>query len=171
MTAELVELISVLEQLLDAGRALLDASGRKCSALARMKLDLIQETTEQEEALTNRMQALNERRRELTVTLTGEAPPASSSAAAHDGSLGRLIEQLEEPERTKVSVLRTELGEVMKELQFTNITNSIVSRRSLQHFRELLGLLSGAGPGDGRYDRRGTLSRNLGASGLINQIA
>ena len=171
MTGELTELTGVLEKLADAGRALLDVSKRKCAGLAGMKLELIQQTTEQEETLTTRMRELNERRRTLVASLTGEPPAPSGRAAAHDGSLDRLIEGLDEPERTRLSVLRTELGTVMKDLQFVNVTNSIVSRRSLQHFRELLGLLSGAGTADSRYDRTGTMRRRLGPSALVNKIA
>ncbi|HUW59339.1 MAG TPA: flagellar export chaperone FlgN, partial [Planctomycetota bacterium] len=126
MRTELTELIGVLEQVLDAGRALLDASRRKCTALAGMKLDLIQQTTEQEDALTRRMHQLNERRRVLVASLTGEVPAGPGATGAHDGSLERLIEGLDEPGRTRLSVLRTTLAEVMKELQFVNVTNSIV---------------------------------------------
>ncbi|HUW57393.1 MAG TPA: hypothetical protein VMZ92_12220, partial [Planctomycetota bacterium] len=104
-------------------------------------------------------------------SLTGEVPAGPGATGGYDGSLERLIEGLDEPGRTRLSVLRTTLAEVMKELQFVNVTNSIVSRRSLQHFRELLGLLSGTGPGDGRYDRTGTVRRRLGGSTLVNQIA
>ena len=170
MRHELAELISVLEGLLDTSRSLLDATKHKCKALAAMKLDLITQATEQEEGLVARINQLTDRRRMLLAALTGETPRKGTSDAAHDGTLGRLIEGLDEPERGRIAVLRQQLCDVMKDIQFSNVTNSIVSRRSLRHFRELLGLLSGSGPPDDRYDHRGKVAAGRGPVGLLNHV-
>jgi len=171
MTRDFDKFIEVMQRMVDSGRALHDASKRKCSALAGMNLDAIHQTTEQEGMLTGRMRELNRERRELLETLTGTKGSGSSTDVAHDTGLDRLLERVDEPQRTRLSVLRRELSDVMKDVQFTNVTNSIVSRRSLRHFQELLGLLSGGGPVDRRYNRKGTVTRQIGPSGLVNQIA
>jgi flagellar biosynthesis/type III secretory pathway chaperone len=168
MKRDVEQLVGTLEQMLDTAQALLDASKLKCSSLASMNLDLIQQATEQESALTARMQSLNEARRRLVAELTGEK--ATAADAAHDGALERLMAGLPEVDRARIAALRGRLGSVMKDIQFVNITNSIVSRRSLRHFQELLSLLSGGGV-DQRYTRRGMMSREAGPRGLLNRIA
>lgn len=171
MRGELSELVRVLEGLIDAGKALLGASKRKCRALGAMKLEQIQQTTDQEAQLAERIAGLNARYREIVASMEGEVTSPSGTDAGHDASLARLIERLEEPDRTRLSVLRQQVGAVMKDVKFANVTNGIVSRRSLKHFREMLGLLSGAGLADEGYTRAGTVQRRFGPSRLVNQIA
>ena len=171
MRGALNELAGTLERLTDTAKALRDASRRKTEALSRMDLEKIGQSTGEEEQLVQRMASLRDAARTLTQSLTGEPQSPSGSDVSHDGSLGRLIEDLDEPDRTRLSVLRAELGEAMKGLQGANVTNSIVSRKSLRHFREMLALLSGAGPVDDSYNRSGQLTRRLGPSRLVNQIA
>ena len=168
MRHELEELMEVLDRLAETGRALLGASRRKCQALAAMKLKLIEKSAEQEKELTERVAELNARRRDLVVAITGEEPAAGLGDTAHNGSLTRLLEHLDEPERAKIAALRQELSDVMKEVHFANVTNGIVSRRSLKHFRELLGLLSGSGVSEQGYNRSGGMSMRYGPSSLVN---
>ena len=171
MNTDVRNLVQVLEQLLDTARALQHASKIKCSALASMDLSRINEATTREEELLEHVRELNNQRRAIVSTITGEEAAASGTDIVHDGSLARLLASLKDPERARISVLREELGDVMKDLQFVNITNSIISRRSLRHYRGLLDLLSGGGPLDHRYNRRGTFAKRSGTSSLVNQTA
>jgi flagellar biosynthesis/type III secretory pathway chaperone len=70
-----------------------------------------------------------------------------------------------------VAVLRRELGETMKELQHVNITNTIVSRRSLRHFKELLGLVSGGSAVQSTYAHPGKPTREFSPTGLVDHTA
>ncbi|HUV38241.1 MAG TPA: flagellar protein FlgN [Planctomycetota bacterium] len=171
MRGDLNDLVVTLERLVEAAKALGEASRRKTRALSEMDLEKIAQATRDEEQLTQRMSDLRDTARDLVGVLTGEPSSPTGGDVSRDGSLGRLIEGLPEPGRTRLAVLRTALGEAMKGVQNVNVTNSIVSRKSLRHFREMLAVLSGAGPVDDRYNSSGRVTRRLGPSRLVNQIA
>lgn len=169
MDGKLERLAQVLQQLLDLNRELLAVCENKRRALATMDLDGLQETMRQEESLAGRVASLEQVRRELVEELMPDATGARRPA--RDTLLSHIIERTAEPARTRLAGLRRELINVLSRLKEANTTNQVVSRRSIRHFRDMLGLMSGVGRADERYRRDGSLRREELPSALVDQIA
>lgn len=162
------KLAEVLQSLLDVNRQLLGVCGHKRKMLAAMDLDGLQDVMRTEQTLVASIMSLEESRQVLVSELLG--PETSRRRLGKDVLLRRIIEQTPEPERSRLATLRQELLDVLYELRDSNTTNQIVSRRSLKHFRDMLGLLSGQPITDARYNRGGAIHRNVLPSTLVDHV-
>ncbi len=171
MRREATQILDILGQLAETCRRLHEASQHKCAGLASMDLNAIHEAGEQEEALSGRLKKLNAARRRLLQQVTGEDENASHLVPGEEGPMHRFIATLPTQEREKAEGLLKDLGEEMKKVQLTNITNKIVSKRSLRHFRSMLNLIVNGSPCEGPYTRRGLPAHDFRGNGLINHIA
>jgi hypothetical protein len=164
MMTDITRAVDLLQELVNTGRELLDALRRKTEALAATDLKRIVEVIAEEEVLAQRFAC----GRDALRTMVTEA---SDEEALHEPTLTKLIEGSAEPVRVDLLSLKRELSKVMREIELVNVTNGIVSRRSLRHFCDMLGLLSGAGRADRRYTASGSLTQRLRASNVVNHIA
>ena len=165
---QLEKLVEILQDLLDANRELLQVCGRKRKMLAAMDLDGLQEVMQTEQDLAGRIALLEERRRTVVSDLM--PPDGSPRRLGKDVLLRQIIDVTPEPDRSKLAGLRHELLDVLYELRESNTTNQIVSRRSLKHFRDMLGLLTGRSADDQRYDRAGTMRREALPSTVVDHV-
>ena len=171
MNREADVIVDILEQLVITCRNLHEASQRKCEGLASMNLAVIQQTGDEEEALSRKLRELNATRRSVLRQITGEEESTSKADICKEGPMQRFTAMLPESDRAKVNDLLKELGDEMKRTQLLNITNKIVSKRSLRHFRGMLNIILNGSACDGSYNRQGMPSRDFRRSGLVNHIA
>ena len=171
MRPESAQILDILGQLVETCRSLHEASERKCAGLASMDLDVIQEAGEQEEALSGQLKKLNAARRRLLQEVTGEEENTSRLTPGDEGPMHMFIATLPTEEKERAAGFLKDLGDEMKKVQLTNITNKIVSKRSLRHFRGMLNLIVNGSACEGPYNRRGLPACDFRGNGLINHIA
>lgn len=165
---KLEKLTEVLQSLLEANRELLSVCEAKRKMLAAMDLDGLQGVMQTEQRLAARVMALEESRKNLVMGLL--RPEARPRRLGKDVLLRQIIGQAPEPARSRLATLRQELLEALYALRESNTSNQIVSRRSLKHFRDMLGLLSGQPVADQRYDRGGTVRQEALPSTLVDHV-
>ena len=168
MNDRFAELLDALQDIQNLSTGLLEASKRKTAALRTMDLKGIQQANEEEERLAEEIAKRDRVRVALVADITGEKPKRKNG---YDPVMDRVATLMEVEDRQRLHGLRDEMAAVMKQIQLVNITNSIVSRRSLRHFRELIGVITGNDARDNTYTRRGRMSEDRAPRGLVDHIA
>jgi len=124
------ELFNILEKLIAIYASLKISNADKQCVLAAGSLADVQMITQQEEKIVSVIAALEERR----IALQGRIDPSHTS-------FNQLISLLEEPRRSRGSVLSKELRQLVKEMSIMQEANSIVLHNFLKlenHKRNVL---------------------------------
>jgi hypothetical protein len=155
------ELIGIhLEREVGLHRRLIALAEAKCAALVANDTARLEDCTQRERSSVSELNALRPVRERLVKGLAQHfgltGTPALSAVIAR---LGAGAAELE--------ARRGELLELAVRLRDLTATNQELLRSGLRVVDGLLGLLVGAGPAVGGYDRRGSVERP-GASGLVN---
>ena len=158
---KLDELESLLRELADLQRRLVEAAEAKKDAMRCLDRDRIQQATETEQTLIERLGRVEAARQQLVSSL-------SSGAATGPGSLEKLGEMVDEPRRHRLVGLRRQIVELARATQRVNAVNRFVSRHCLEHFQTLLQVLTLGGRPAPVYTADGAV-RPMGGGCLLDR--
>lgn len=155
MASLIDELITVLQQEEEIYRSLIPVSEKKTEILVRRDMKLLQEVTEQEQALLDQAAALGHKR-ESVIQNMGTV----LNRPSQDLNLVRLIDLLaKQPEEKKrLSTLHDSLVQVMKRLVDVNEKNKDLIENSLEMIEFNMNFIQSTrmSPGNNNYDKNAT---------------
>ncbi|MFI4859129.1 MAG: flagellar protein FlgN [Phycisphaerales bacterium JB063] len=167
LVAELAQLESTLTQSADRHEQLLSLMRRQREAMRQAQADQVADLSRQENAVVQAISALEKRRLELVASLTQTLSPQ----AAQPMRMRVLAEQLPEPARGRLLVLRQKLRERMEAVKEESSVSRRASESLLSHMQGLVQSLSHVSARGAGYDRPGRQRQSLPAIGTISLTA
>lgn len=149
------DLAELLTELSGVQQELLSVVQRKCALLASADIDGLREVGSQEQDLAERLQACQERRKQLLLAARAQGMPSAS--------IRQLATALPAERRGEVMSQIEQAGNRTRLLQHQSLTNWVLVQRTLLHLSQMLEIIATGGRLQPTYEKgqRATVSGSL----------
>ena len=163
MNTNVRELVRLLEEELTLHKELLANVTSERDILRRFAVRELEENSKSKETLILKIRLMEEARRNLTAQL------ARSLNEEEDLPLSRIVVSAPQPWKKRLEELRTELMDVMGQIQELNSRNRSLALYATGTMTHLLSLFSFAAGKSGTYDHAGRSKGQTGVPVMISQ--